>query len=319
MGGWFRWLAAKVGDKPAWAIVAAAVLAALGSAIGAAVVHGGKVGFDAAKVALGGTSLTFVVREAKSSQPLDGAKIRIIDFTSLKPVPLTKDGATELMTADGIAHAESRVQPGHYSLRAEYSHQGVVYGRFEPIEIKGPLNHTLEFSPDTWFASGKSPSAARVATDTVPASLAASDQAPWMAIAQREIGQREIPGGASNPRIVEYLKEADPALSDEMISWNSAFANWAVRHAGYAGPSQPLQARSWLTWGRAVELTPGCIAVFWRGDPNSWLGHVGFFLGEDGPALKVLGGNQFDSVSIARIDRSRLLSCRMPNPTDRAA
>lgn len=156
-----------------------------------------------------------------------------------------------------------------------------------------------------------------VAGDTVPAMLAASSQTPWMAFAEQEIGQSETPGQDSNPRIVEYLRESGVTDANEATPWNGAFANWAVRRAGYVGPDKPLMARSWLTWGQSVPLTPGCVAVFWRGAPNGFMGHVAFFVGEEGSSLKILGGNQSNAVGIARIDRSRLLSCRMPNPADR--
>jgi hypothetical protein len=48
--------------------------------------------------------------------------------------------------------------------------------------------------------------------------------------------------------------------------------------------------------------------VFSRGSA----GHVGFAVGQDARALHVLGGNQSDAVTIARIDKSRLLGARWP-------
>jgi hypothetical protein len=43
-----------------------------------------------------------------------------------------------------------------------------------------------------------------------------------------------------------------------------------------------------------------------------WQGHVGFYAGEDGSAFSVLGGNQSDRVSMARISRERLLGAYWP-------
>jgi hypothetical protein len=58
---------------------------------------------------------------------------------------------------------------------------------------------------------------------------------------------------------------------------------------------------------------PGCIAVFSRGDPRSWTGHVGFYAGESGGNIQVLGGNQSNQVSIAPQAKSRLLGYRKPS------
>ena len=41
-------------------------------------------------------------------------------------------------------------------------------------------------------------------------------------------------------------------------------------------------------------------------------GHVGFYVGEDAVAYHVLGGNQGDAVTIARIARSRCVARRWP-------
>jgi hypothetical protein len=49
--------------------------------------------------------------------------------------------------------------------------------------------------------------------------------------------------------------------------------------------------------------------VFERGSS----GHVGFAIGEDDANFFVLGGNQSDAVTIARIAKSRLLGARWPN------
>jgi hypothetical protein len=41
-------------------------------------------------------------------------------------------------------------------------------------------------------------------------------------------------------------------------------------------------------------------------------GHVGFYVGEDAAAYHVLGGNQGDSVTIARIEKQRCIARRWP-------
>jgi peptidoglycan hydrolase-like protein with peptidoglycan-binding domain len=57
---------------------------------------------------------------------------------------------------------------------------------------------------------------------------------------------------------------------------------------------------------------PGDIVVFWRESPQSWKGHVGFFMGfnQDGSKVFSLGGNQGDSVSIKAYDAGKVLGFR---------
>ena len=52
----------------------------------------------------------------------------------------------------------------------------------------------------------------------------------------------------------------------------------------------------------------GAVLVFERGTG----GHVGFAIGQDDTHFYVLGGNQSDAATIARIAKSRLLSARWP-------
>ena len=42
-------------------------------------------------------------------------------------------------------------------------------------------------------------------------------------------------------------------------------------------------------------------------------GHVGFYVGEDKDAYHILGGNQSDMVSIARVAKDRHVATRWPN------
>lgn len=79
-------------------------------------------------------------------------------------------------------------------------------------------------------------------------------------------------------------------------------------------PVNPYLARNWLKFGVPLE-TPalGCILVFWRGSKGGTSGHVGLYAGEDAQGyLHVLGGNQSDAITIARLDKARLLGMRWP-------
>jgi uncharacterized protein (TIGR02594 family) len=135
---------------------------------------------------------------------------------------------------------------------------------------------------------------------------------PWFAIAHAELGTREVLGSGDNPRIVSYLRSTTlkaPYSSNDETAWCSAFVNWCVERAGYAG-TDSAWARSWLNWGRRTDKpVVGCIAVFER---NVTSGHVGFFVSSARGKIRVLGGNQSNAVTIADYPQSRHLGYRIP-------
>ncbi len=134
----------------------------------------------------------------------------------------------------------------------------------------------------------------------------------WYAVARGEIGIKEIPGAGDHPRIVEYHKTTSlPAnlQNQDETAWCSSFVNWCVERAGFEG-TDSARARSWLNWGaRLREPSEGCIVVFSRGS-NPASGHVGFYVGDAGSHIRVLGGNQSNAVTISRYRKSRLLGYR---------
>ncbi|HYC48227.1 MAG TPA: TIGR02594 family protein [Burkholderiales bacterium] len=165
--------------------------------------------------------------------------------------------------------------------------------------------HKVDAEGITGWASGKYLRATSGAA-------AAESRFPWFAIAYAELGVREVVGSGDNPRIVEYLRSttlAAPYNSNDETAWCSAFANWCVEQAGYAG-TDSAWARSWLNWGRATnEPVTGCMTVFSR-DLN--FGHVAFFVSRAGDKIKVLGGNQSNAVTVADYPAARLLGYRLP-------
>lgn len=135
----------------------------------------------------------------------------------------------------------------------------------------------------------------------------------WMPIALRELGVMETPGPGSTSRIVSYHAACTLHATDDAVPWCSAFTGWVLAQAGLV-PTHNAMARSWTHWGRAMDLLNpyGAITVLARPDGGSGSGHVGFCLDADGPDLWLLGGNQHDSVSIARFPVSRMIACRWP-------
>ena len=79
----------------------------------------------------------------------------------------------------------------------------------------------------------------------------------------------------------------------------------------------PLMARSFLRWGKSVDMpSAGDIVIFPR-DDSDWKGHVGFYLNTVEKNNKVyysiLGGNQNDKVSIALYSAKKALGIRRAN------
>jgi uncharacterized protein (TIGR02594 family) len=136
---------------------------------------------------------------------------------------------------------------------------------------------------------------------------------PWLAAAYEEIGQKEIDGPENNERIMDYIATVSPTqgIHDDgfAVDWASAFVAWSLDQAGVRG-LQTMDPVAWLGWGRAVE-TPeeGCIVVF-----NFTHGsHIGFYVGEEGPYVKTLGGNQDDSVKVKIYAKAAVAGYRLPS------
>ena len=136
---------------------------------------------------------------------------------------------------------------------------------------------------------------------------------PWMAIAREKLGIHEIAGPEADGFIVECLKSTTvgyPENESDEIPWCSAFVNRILQLAGYEGTNSAW-ARNWLEWGVEADwgnLIVGSIVVLQRGE-NS--GHVGFFVDSNEDSIKLLGGNQHDSVSYAWFPQSRILGIRV--------
>jgi uncharacterized protein (TIGR02594 family) len=165
--------------------------------------------------------------------------------------------------------------------------------------------------PTTGSTTGGSTTGSTSPKPTTPPA-ATEDDAPWMAIARKEIGTKEVTGSKHNPRILEYHQATSLKAKDDETAWCSSFANWVMAQAGVEGTNR-ANARSWLDWGKKIEKpVPGAVVVFWRNSPTSWEGHVGFYVGEEGNNVLVLGGNQSNGVNVAKYPKSQLLGYRMP-------
>lgn len=133
-------------------------------------------------------------------------------------------------------------------------------------------------------------------------------------LAQSFVGLQERRDQAT---IASFIKKASgQSLDPTKTAWCAAFVNAVLSESGHDGTGK-LNARSFLDYGMPIDQpTQGDIVVFWRDDPESWKGHVGFFAGRETKGgkefIKVLGGNQDDRVSVKLYPADRLLGARRP-------
>lgn len=135
----------------------------------------------------------------------------------------------------------------------------------------------------------------------------------WIEEARRFIGLKEYPGNANNPTILGWAKGLGTKLMGiaygaDSVPWCGLFVGHCMKSAGLPTAPVAVRASSWSTWGVACKPVPGAVVVFQR--PGG--GHVGFLVGQNATAFRVLGGNQGDSVSETWIEKSRAVAVRWP-------
>lgn len=138
----------------------------------------------------------------------------------------------------------------------------------------------------------------------------------WLLVARLRLGTREAAGPANSPTILGWAKRLGTKVlgivfNADSTPWCGVFVAFCLAEDGIEAPPIAVRALSWATWGvslRPERLAPGAVLVFER--PGG--GHVGFYIGEDSVAYHVLGGNQNDAVTIARIEKSRCIARRWP-------
>ena len=139
-------------------------------------------------------------------------------------------------------------------------------------------------------------------TATSPQSHAPVPQ--WMEVVALELGVHEdARPGYHNQRIVEYHKTTSLAASSDEVPWCSSFVNWALQQTNRRGTNSAL-AKSWLNWGVALTTArAGAITVIKRKGATSDAAtgsttgyHVAFYVSATPTHVRLLGGNQRDSV-----------------------
>lgn len=136
----------------------------------------------------------------------------------------------------------------------------------------------------------------------------------WREEARRCIGVRETAGPGDTRQILDWADDLDLVYDGDDVAWCGLFVAHCIGSTlpDEILPPGPLGARSWIRFGEPCEPKAGAVLVFWRGKKDGWQGHVGFYEGEDDDHFFVLGGNQSDSVNVAKLKKDRLLQARWP-------
>lgn len=138
-------------------------------------------------------------------------------------------------------------------------------------------------------------------TDKIP-----SKNVPWFDEALKMIGTHER---LDHSELSAWLRSDGSTVGDPaLVPYCGDGVETALKLAipDIIVPGNPYLAANWATWGDFVVPQRGAIMSFWRGSPDSWQGHVGFYAGESDENYYILGFNQNDSVNITPIAKNRL-------------
>lgn len=134
--------------------------------------------------------------------------------------------------------------------------------------------------------------------------------------ALRYYGLHETRGEHNDHEIIRMIRRYFPDVRDDStIGWCSIFVDHVAKMTGYES-SNSAMARSWLKVGTPVDQSnrqTGDIVVLWRNSPTDTAGHVGIYINDrdsDGKMIRVLGGNQNNSVNISGYPTARILGFR---------
>lgn len=139
-----------------------------------------------------------------------------------------------------------------------------------------------------------------------------------MEVAWTFYGERE----GQNDRIQKVLDMFGSTANQDKYPWCAPFMSFTIAKSG--GKLRSQSSRAFLKAGKKVSLEnarKGDIAILWNDEANTggrdgYGGHVAYLLERDGKFVKLLGGNQMDSVNVIVVHESRLLGVRRVNSTD---
>ena len=127
----------------------------------------------------------------------------------------------------------------------------------------------------------------------------------WYEEAGRQLGTREVPGPASNPKILQWAGQLGIPYKGDDIPWCGLFAAHCVGSTfpGETLPVNPLGARNWAKFGSNCKPVLGAVLVFWRGSKNGRV--LGMLASITARTTRLF-------MSSAAINRIRLVSLALP-------
>lgn len=139
---------------------------------------------------------------------------------------------------------------------------------------------------------------------------------PWLAIARKYEGIKEVPGIKSAPFIVQ-LWDSLPWMwklypDDSILAWCGAFIRWCLVFVGIKPPKEWYRAKAFINFGtRIFHPAYGAIGVV-KNSKGKY--HVGFVVGRNTQGdIMLLGGNQNDMVRVSAFKFQSFVAFVWPN------
>ena len=194
-----------------------------------------------------------------------------------------------------------------------------VDSRARPLVVDGVVG------PLTWWAlehpDNSDVFAGPAPVSSPPPASAGSDRgrlALAAALGEMVSGAQEVGANNSGPWVMKYLHGIVPPPAN----WCAAFVSWCfAQHPaglpfryslGARDIREQFRRRGWTyQLEDGIEPAPGDIVVWWRGQPEGWMGHIGLVHHTEHGILYTVEGNKggfpapvrvFDYV-VSRIDR----------------
>ena len=131
----------------------------------------------------------------------------------------------------------------------------------------------------------------------------------WYSLGLNDLGFHEK---GDNRGIEKFIEQAHcGSLGDP---WCAIWMNAKLEQAGIQG-TRSASSQSFRDHPNFMKMSMpvlGAIVVFWRGSPNSGLGHVGMYCGETATQILTLGGNESDAVRKQFEPKSKLVGYYWP-------
>jgi uncharacterized protein (TIGR02594 family) len=134
-------------------------------------------------------------------------------------------------------------------------------------------------------------------------------QPTWVTAGLQDLGFHET---GDNQGIESFIAQAKCGSVGD--PWCAIWVNVKFEQSGIRG-TRSASSQSFRHDPNFLQLDEpalGAIAVFWRGAPDSGLGHVGFYTGETATQILTLGGNESDAVRTQFEPRAKLLGYWWP-------